>query len=269
VLWGIVGFFGLCTAGWLDDKIGRRVGFIVLLIWGAVFMTLWVYAVSNLWLWIFGLAWSFGFLGFWGPSTTLTAEIFPTRIRGVANGVAWGHSNPIGVIAGSGYIVRELSFSPKETRIHKWDQEFESTFLQQRVCELSVPERRTDRRERPVKLGWRAFDVLLARRSRPAAPSSTVLKDELEARGIKSKSWTSAAGRLIGNKPFSRGALYLMLQNRLYRGEIVHKRQSHPGEHPAIIDPPLWDAVQGQLGGNTAERNSDICTRPPLDGAAW
>ena len=34
-------------------------------------------------------AWGFGFLGFWGPSTTLTAEVFPTRIRGVANGVVW------------------------------------------------------------------------------------------------------------------------------------------------------------------------------------
>jgi MFS family permease len=52
-------------------------------------MTVWVYAPSNLWLWIFGHAWSFGFLGFWGPSTTLTAEVFPTRIRGVANGVVW------------------------------------------------------------------------------------------------------------------------------------------------------------------------------------
>ena len=93
--------------------------------------------------------------------------------------------------------------------------------------------------------------------------SVRLLKDELEARGIKSKSWTSAAGRLIGDKPFSRGALYLMLQNRLYRGEIVHKGQSHPGEHPAIIDPPLWDAVQGQLGSNTAERNSATSTRPP------
>jgi hypothetical protein len=93
--------------------------------------------------------------------------------------------------------------------------------------------------------------------------SVRLLKDELEARGINSKSWTSAAGRLIGDKPFSRGALYLMLQNRLYRGEIVHKGQSHPGEHPAIVDPPLWDAVQGQLRSNTAERNSGICTRPP------
>jgi len=89
VFWGLVGFFGLCAAGWLADKIGRRVGFIALLSWGAVFMTLWVYAASDLWLWIFGLSWSFGFLGFWGPSTTLTAEVFPTRIRGVANGVVW------------------------------------------------------------------------------------------------------------------------------------------------------------------------------------
>ena len=33
-----------------------------------------------------------------------------------------------------------------------------------------------------------------------------------------SRSWTSASGRLIGGKPFSRGALYLILQNRISRG---------------------------------------------------
>jgi hypothetical protein len=89
------------------------------------------------------------------------------------------------------------------------------------------------------------------------------LKDELEAREIKSKSWTTASGRLIGGKPFSRGALYLMLQNRLYRGEIAHKGQSHPGEHTPIIDQPLWDAVQAQLAAKTAERNSGTRTRQP------
>src|SRR5499433_2412307 len=93
--------------------------------------------------------------------------------------------------------------------------------------------------------------------------SVRLLKEELEAQGIKSKSWTSASGRRIGDKPFSRGALYLILQNRLYRGEIVHKGQYHPGEHAPIIDPPLWDAVQAQLAGNTAERNSGTRTRPP------
>ena len=55
--------------------------------------------------------------------------------------------------------------------------------------------------------------------------SVRLLKAELDAQGSKSKSWTSAAGRVIGGKSFSRGALYLMLRNRIYRGEIVHKGQ--------------------------------------------
>ena len=37
--------------------------------------------------------------------------------------------------------------------------------------------------------------------------SVRLLKDELEARGINSKSWTTASGRRVGSKPFSRGAL--------------------------------------------------------------
>ena len=47
---------------------------------------------------MFGLAWSFGFLGFWGPSTTLTAEVFPTRIRGAANGVVWAIAYFVGFV---------------------------------------------------------------------------------------------------------------------------------------------------------------------------
>jgi MFS family permease len=96
--WGIVGFFGLWTAGWLADRVGRRAGFIVTLLQGAVFMTAWIFTKNDLLLWIFGLAWSFGFLGFWGPSTVLTAEIFPTRIRGVANGVVWAIAFFVGFV---------------------------------------------------------------------------------------------------------------------------------------------------------------------------
>ncbi len=93
--------------------------------------------------------------------------------------------------------------------------------------------------------------------------SVRLLKHELEARSIQSKLRTSASGRLRGGKPFARGALYLMLQNRIYRGEIVHKEQSHPGGHPPIIDQPLWDAVQAQLASNAAERNSGALSRQP------
>jgi len=50
--------------------------------------------------------------------------------------------------------------------------------------------------------------------------SVRLLKDELEARSIQSKLQTSALGRISGGKPFARGALYLMLQNRIYRGEM-------------------------------------------------
>ena len=45
--------------------------------------------------------------------------------------------------------------------------------------------------------------------------------------------------------------------------EIVHKEQSHPGEHMPIIDQPLWDAVQAQLAGNAAERNASARHRQP------
>src|SRR5246500_1259390 len=93
--------------------------------------------------------------------------------------------------------------------------------------------------------------------------SVRLLKDELDVRGIQSRLQTSASGRLRGGKLFSRGALYLMLQNRIYRGEVVHKEQSHPGEHAPIIDQPLWDAVQAELAGKTAERNSGTRNRQP------
>src|SRR5205807_7348165 len=93
--------------------------------------------------------------------------------------------------------------------------------------------------------------------------SVRLLKDELDACGIQSKLRTSTSGRLRGGKPLARGALYLMLQNRIYRGEIVHKEQSHPGEHTPIIDQPLWDAVQAQLASNAAERNSSARHRQP------
>src|SRR5690242_15295271 len=59
-------------------------------------------------------------------------------------------------------------------------------------------------------------------------------------------------GATSAGKPQSRGALYLLLQNRLYRGEISHKGSVYPGEHAAIIDATLWDAVQQRLADHRA-----------------
>jgi site-specific DNA recombinase len=77
--------------------------------------------------------------------------------------------------------------------------------------------------------------------------SVALLKAELDRQEIASKRRQGAGGALSGGKPFSRGALYLMLQNRLYRGEVAHKGQIYPGQHEAIIDPELWQIVQDKL----------------------
>src|SRR6201992_2524122 len=114
-----------------------------------------------------------------------------------------------------------------------------------------------------VMIGSEADTVRLIFRRYAELGSVRSLQAELEAHGIKSKSWTSASGRLVGGKSFSRGALYLTLQNRTYLGEIVHKGQFHPGEHTPIIDQPLWNAVQQQLAGNTARHRCDGRTRQP------
>ena len=93
--------------------------------------------------------------------------------------------------------------------------------------------------------------------------SVRALKDELDQDGIVSKRRVDRYGRQTGGKQLARGALYLMLQNRIYRGEIVHKDKSYPGEHAAIIDQGLWDKVQKMLASNRIERNSCRSAREP------
>lgn len=51
-------------------------------------------------------------------------------------------------------------------------------------------------------------------------------------------------------KPFSRGALYTILKNPVYIGEIQHKGERYPGEHDAIIDQTTWEKTQALLTGN-------------------
>jgi site-specific DNA recombinase len=89
-----------------------------------------------------------------------------------------------------------------------------------------------------------------------ALGSVRLLQQELEAQGIRSKRWTSSTGRHWGGKPIVRGALYRMLQNRIYRGAIVHKDQHYPGEHMPIIDQGLWDEVQTKLIRNAMEHRN-------------
>ena len=93
--------------------------------------------------------------------------------------------------------------------------------------------------------------------------SVRTVQDELDRAGILSKRRTDRFGRATGSKPLSHGALYLMLQNRIYRGEIVHKDASYPGEHEAIIDEAIWDEVEARLAVNRVERQSGARAAEP------
>lgn len=93
--------------------------------------------------------------------------------------------------------------------------------------------------------------------------SVTLLRTELDKRDIRSKRRVSAEGRVIGGQKICRGALYLILQNRLYRGEVSHKGQVYPGQHNAIIDLALWQKVQDRLVGNRQDRSIGVGAEAP------
>ena len=84
--------------------------------------------------------------------------------------------------------------------------------------------------------------------------SVRLLRDELDRLGIVSKRREGASGTLAGGKRFSRGALYTLLQNRTYRGDIVHKGVAHKGQQEAIVDEELWERVETRLSAGRQER---------------
>src|SRR5712672_824897 len=78
------------------------------------------------------------------------------------------------------------------------------------------------------------------------------LKETVDRHRWTTKCFMTAAGRIQGGRPFSRGHLYRILSNPLYLGRIAHKGQLHPGQHEALIESETWEAVQAQLAANTA-----------------
>ncbi|TSJ64160.1 recombinase family protein [Starkeya sp. 3C] len=74
--------------------------------------------------------------------------------------------------------------------------------------------------------------------------SIKLLMRELEEADIRSRR---------GN-PLDKGALYKLLNNRVYIGDAVHKGVAYPGEHEAIIDIALWNRAHGIMGESPRTR---------------
>ena len=68
--------------------------------------------------------------------------------------------------------------------------------------------------------------------------SIKLLMRELQAANIRSR-----RGYML-----DKGALYKLLNNRVYIGEAVHKGEAYPGEHEAIISADLWRRTHAIMG---------------------
>ena len=94
------------------------------------------------------------------------------------------------------------------------------------------------------------------------------VKEEADRLGLKTKIRQRVAQRMRGGRPFSRGHIYSLLSNPIYIGRIAHKGHSYEGQHPAIIDSEIWDAVQKRLAAQAPGQSSQAAAPPsnPLRG---
>src|SRR5438093_10402408 len=91
------------------------------------------------------------------------------------------------------------------------------------------------------------------------------VKEEADRLGLRTKRSTTANGTERGGKPFSRGHLYQLLTNPIYIGQIAHKGQLSPGQHPALIDTETWTAARDRLATNaTNHRRRADAAEPSL-----
>jgi site-specific DNA recombinase len=113
----------------------------------------------------------------------------------------------------------------------------------------------------PVPLGYVVVDRKLVPQPQEAATvqlifelycslrSVRLLVNELARRRITTKQRIDREGRTHGGIPFGIGPLTHLLRNPVYIGQVRHKDERYPGEHPAIIDRALWDEAQAIISG--------------------
>ncbi|MEO7861334.1 MAG: recombinase family protein, partial [Nitrospirales bacterium] len=84
--------------------------------------------------------------------------------------------------------------------------------------------------------------------------SVRLLAEELEQQDIRGKSRIAPDGQSSPIAVLGRGALYRILSNRLYLGEVHHQSNYYRGEHEAIVGRELWNEVARLLADNRNDR---------------
>jgi Recombinase len=94
--------------------------------------------------------------------------------------------------------------------------------------------------------------------------SVRALTEDLDCREVRSKLRRLSDGRTIGGARFGVAALAHLLKNRFYIGEVVYHGDVYRGEHEAILERALFEAVQGKLAAQAVARRCRLRGSPAL-----
>ena len=93
--------------------------------------------------------------------------------------------------------------------------------------------------------------------------SVRLLAEELDTQNIRGKSRIAPDGLSSPIAVLGRGALYRILSNRLYLGEVHHNGSHYRGEHEAIVIRDVWDDVARLLATNRNDRKHGTSAEDP------
>ncbi len=80
----------------------------------------------------------------------------------------------------------------------------------------------------------------------------------VQKNNIRTKSWKSRKGKMLGGVPFSQSVLNHMLKNKIYLGKVEYKGNVYDGEFDAIIDQNVFDSVQELLSKNSVDKTPQV-----------
>ncbi len=128
----------------------------------------------------------------------------------------------------------------------------------------------------PIPLGYRSINKKLEVIPEEAALVTKIYEDylrlgsigalslSLEREGIKPKPRQLANGGTVAANYFMRGPLGHLLKNRFYIGDVSYQGEIFAGEHPAILERELFDAVQVRMAQQTVQRMVTRSQSPAL-----
>ena len=93
--------------------------------------------------------------------------------------------------------------------------------------------------------------------------SALQVADELNRKGMRTKSWLTKKGTFREGKPWHKMHIYRTLHNRTYLGEVMHKDQTYPGEHERIVSKSAWDRAHAVIADNTSTRAKHARAKQP------